>query len=223
MSISTSLLLYNSSIVLVTGNPLYPCLHRRFSRIVNFPLSKDHPTKANQPKLPAMGFGVEDYQGSSVNPDNLVDYGFAHAIATKSVAIADVMQLHYCRGRVKLIGLEVLMTEALTPLSESSLTDRYQTTIPETVRKVLGLSKRDKIQYTIQSNGQVIISRAESSQSDPILEQFLVFLAQDIEKNPQHLQALSVSLVSRVQSLVSGVDVDLDEPLLEEADEQVCL
>ncbi len=133
------------------------------------------------------------------------------------------MQLHYIRGRVKLLGLEVLMTEALTPLSESSLTDRYQTTIPETVRKVLGLSKRDKIQYIIQSNGQVIISRAESSQSDPILEQFLVFLAQDIEKNPQHLQALSASLVSRVQSLVSGVDVDLDEPLLEEADEQVCL
>ncbi len=77
MSISTSLLLYNSLIVLVTSNLLYPCLHRRFSCIVNFPLSKDHPAKANQLKLPAVGFGIEDYQGSSIDPDDLVDCGVA--------------------------------------------------------------------------------------------------------------------------------------------------
>ncbi|WP_051077043.1 type II toxin-antitoxin system PrlF family antitoxin [Scytonema hofmannii] len=37
---------------------------------------------------------------------------------------------------------------------ESSLTDRYQTTVPDAVRKILGLSKRDKICYTIQSDGK---------------------------------------------------------------------
>lgn len=108
------------------------------------------------------------------------------------------------------------MAEAVAPLSESSLTDRYQTTIPDPVRKVLGLNKRDKIQYTIQPDGQVVISRAENTQSDPILGQFLNFLARDMEKNPQHLQAVSADLVSRVQSLVSGVEVDLDAPLQEE-------
>lgn len=36
------------------------------------------------------------------------------------------------------------------PCSESTLTDRYQTTIPEPIRKALGLNKRDKIRYTIQ-------------------------------------------------------------------------
>lgn len=45
------------------------------------------------------------------------------------------------------------MAETLDSCSESTLTDRYQTTLPDPVRKVLGLSKRDKIQYTIQPNG----------------------------------------------------------------------
>ena len=108
------------------------------------------------------------------------------------------------------------MAETLASCSESTLTDRYQTTIPDSVRKVLGLNKRDKIQYTIQLDGQVVISRADSTQSDPILGEFLSFLAQDIEKNPQQIQAISSYLVSRVQCLVADVDVDLDAPLLDE-------
>ena len=34
--------------------------------------------------------------------------------------------------------------------AESTLTDRYQTTVPETVRRALRLRKRDKIQYVIR-------------------------------------------------------------------------
>ncbi len=109
-----------------------------------------------------------------------------------------------------------MAAKTLAPCSESTLTDRDQTTIPAPIRKVLGLSKRDKICYTIESDGKVVISRADKTQSDPILEQFLNFLAQDIGKNPQHLQAISSDLVSRVQSLVADVDFDLDAPLLDE-------
>jgi antitoxin PrlF len=107
---------------------------------------------------------------------------------------------------------------AVTPaqFSESTLTDRYQTTIPDPVRKFLGLKKRDKICYTIQSDGQVVISRADQTESDPLLGQFLNFLVRHIEKNPQHLQAISSDLVNRVQSLVSEVDLDLDAPLSDE-------
>jgi len=32
-----------------------------------------------------------------------------------------------------------------------------------------------------------------------------------MEQNPQHIQAISSNLVNHVQSLVSGVDLDLDE------------
>jgi len=108
------------------------------------------------------------------------------------------------------------MAATLAPCSESTLTDRYQTTVPEPVRKALGLNKRDKICYTIQPDGQVVISRADQTESDPLLGGFLNFLARDIEKNPQHLKALSSDLVSRVQSLVSEVELDLDAPLLDE-------
>ncbi len=108
------------------------------------------------------------------------------------------------------------MVATQAPFSESTLTDRYQTTIPAPVRKFLGLKKSDKICYTIGSDGQVVISRAEQTESDPILGQFLDFIARDMEKNPQHLQAISSDLVSRVQSLVAEVDLDLDAPLSDE-------
>ena len=42
---------------------------------------------------------------------------------------------------------------------ESTLTDRYQTTVPETVRRALRLRKRDKIHYTIRPGGEVVLSR----------------------------------------------------------------
>ncbi|MEE3717005.1 type II toxin-antitoxin system PrlF family antitoxin [Tumidithrix elongata RA019] len=106
------------------------------------------------------------------------------------------------------------MAEILSPCSESTLTDRYQTTVPEPVRKALGLSKRDKICYTIQNDGRVVISRV--GQSDPLLGKFLNFLTKDIANNPDRLQAVSADLASRVQSLVAGLEVDLDAQLLDE-------
>ena len=106
------------------------------------------------------------------------------------------------------------MSTILAPYVESTLTDRYQTTVPEPVRKALGLSKRDKICYTIQADGGVVISRVE--QDDPILGKFLNFLAQDIAEHPQNIQAISSDLLSRVHSLVAEVMINLDAPLADE-------
>ena len=108
------------------------------------------------------------------------------------------------------------MTVILAPCSESTLTDRYQTTIPDPIRKALGLNKRDKIFYTLEPDGRVVISRADQTENDPIIGQFLNFLAQDIEKNPQHLQTLNSDLVNRVQALVADVELNLDVPLSDE-------
>jgi antitoxin PrlF len=105
------------------------------------------------------------------------------------------------------------MAATFVPSSESTLTDRYQTTVPDAVRKALGLNKRDKIRYTIQPDGQVIISRADPAEADPVLEKFLDFLAQDITANPQHLQAINGDLVTHIQSLIADVEIDLDAPL----------
>ncbi len=101
-------------------------------------------------------------------------------------------------------------------VTESTLTDRYQTTVPDSVRKALRLQKREKIRYTIQSDGNVLLSRADHGEEDPALGHFLNFLANDIKHNPQHVQALSPELVTRIQSLVADVEVDLDAPLDDE-------
>lgn len=108
------------------------------------------------------------------------------------------------------------MATPSTPCSESTLTDRYQTTVPDPVRKVLGLNKRDRIAYTIGSDGQVTIARAEDANNDPLLGQFLHFLATDIQHNPQHVRQVSSDLVARIRSLVDNVDLDLDAPLTAE-------
>jgi antitoxin PrlF len=94
---------------------------------------------------------------------------------------------------------------------ESTLTDRYQTTIPEPIRESLHLGKRDKIAYTLQDNGKVLISRA--NEDDPLISDFLLFLQNDIKNNPSHLHSISASLLTRAQNLVSGIEVDLDGSL----------
>jgi antitoxin PrlF len=100
--------------------------------------------------------------------------------------------------------------------AESTLTDRYQTTVPDIVRKTLGLNKRDKIAYVINSDGSVTIARSEVTENDPILDKFLGFLAQDIEQNPQNIQPITSKTLERIQSLVADLDIDLDAPLSDE-------
>ena len=97
---------------------------------------------------------------------------------------------------------------------ESTLTDRYQTTVPETVRRALRLSKRDKILYTIRPNGEVVLTHAEAAEvDDPVLGKFLGFLTHDIANHPERLRAVDAGLVQRLQSLVGDVEVDLDAAL----------
>lgn len=96
---------------------------------------------------------------------------------------------------------------------ESTLTDRYQTTVPEPVRRALKLGKRDKVHYTIQSDGSVLLSRVTApleEEEDPVLGKFLQFLADDIERNPHRLQPLSAELMARIARLTVNVDEDLD-------------
>lgn len=103
-------------------------------------------------------------------------------------------------------------------VSESTLTDRYQTTVPGPVRKALHLHKRGKILYTIQPDGSVLLSRADQGNADPAISSFLSFLANDIQRNPQHLKSVTPELVSHIQNLVGSIDVDLDESLDDEDD-----
>ena len=97
---------------------------------------------------------------------------------------------------------------------QSTLTDRYQTTVPETVRRALKLGKRDKIHYSIRPSGEVVLTRADASdEDDPALGPFLALLATDIARHPSQLRALDTDLANRLQSLTKGIEVNLDEAL----------
>lgn len=95
---------------------------------------------------------------------------------------------------------------------ESTLTDRYQTTVPDAVRRALHLGKRDRIRYLVQDNGSVVLQRA-GEDDDPVLGKFLDFLARDIAKHPQRVQAIDTDLAKRMRSLGKGIKVDLDAAL----------
>lgn len=97
---------------------------------------------------------------------------------------------------------------------ESTLTDRYQTTVPESVRRALRLGKRDRIHYTIRPNGEVVLTRAVTGDGDdPALAPFLGFLARDITEHPGRLHALDPGLAQRIKFLVGAAEFDLDAPL----------
>ena len=98
-------------------------------------------------------------------------------------------------------------------LFESTLTDRYQTTIPKVVRETLGLGKGDRLKYSIDS-GKVSIVRADArEENDPILEEFLDFLARDMKEHPKRIRAIDSHFAQRISSLVQDVRGDLDQPL----------
>ena len=98
--------------------------------------------------------------------------------------------------------------------AESTITDRYQTTVPASVRRALGLGKRDKLIYDIRSDGEVVLSRAKApEQNDPVLGQFLSFLENDMAAHPEQIQRIDPELQKRVHDLVGHIDVDLDAPL----------
>lgn len=106
---------------------------------------------------------------------------------------------------------------AATLQLESTLTDRYQTTVPDAVRRALKLSKRDKIRYLLQPDGAVVMARADGADADdPALGAFLGFLASDLAAHPQHVTGLNAGLRSRIKSLVGKVKIDLDAALPDE-------
>ncbi|WP_071985220.1 type II toxin-antitoxin system PrlF family antitoxin [Candidatus Regiella insecticola] len=103
---------------------------------------------------------------------------------------------------------------------ESQITSRGQTTIPASVLRTLNLKKGvDRIQYQVLPSGDVLIPRKQKKENDPIIGKFLDFLASDIVKNPQNLQALPESLLYRIDNITESVDIgNLDAPLSDDED-----
>ncbi len=97
---------------------------------------------------------------------------------------------------------------------KSILSNRRQTTVPEALPGALRHGKGDKIRYYIRPSGEVLLSRPAGRQADdPSLGQFLGFLASDMARHPERLQVVDAGLEQRLQSLVGGIEVDLNAAL----------
>jgi len=104
--------------------------------------------------------------------------------------------------------------------ARSRLTSRYQTTIPEAVRRALRLGKGETIRFVVRDDGEVVLRReeAEAGVRDPALVPFLDLLARDIADHPERLQAVTPDWADNLHRLVEGVEIDLDAPLEEDED-----
>lgn len=94
-----------------------------------------------------------------------------------------------------------------------SLTERYQTTVPATVRRALNLKKHDKIVFKVSEDNKVTLERQSPEADDPVLGRFLDLLSADIAAGTAHVQPLTQALKDRIERLVGDVSIDLDQPL----------
>jgi len=100
-----------------------------------------------------------------------------------------------------------------TTIRESSkITAKGQTTIPKSVRQVLGVDRGGLIDFLV-ADGRVTIEASADQHEDPVLGSFLSFLARDMEKNPSRITPLPSTLRSRIEALIKGMTVDLEEPI----------
>lgn len=91
----------------------------------------------------------------------------------------------------------------------STITAKGQTTVPKSVRQALGVDYGGKIAFRVDADG-VSVHRADLEHDDPAIDGFLSFLADDIQRRPEALAALSPAFADRIAALTKGVAVDLD-------------
>lgn len=94
----------------------------------------------------------------------------------------------------------------------SKVTARSQTTLPNGVRKALGIRPgSDYIQWEIRGD-EVVGRRAPAiPDEDPALGAFLDLLEKDIAAHPERLHSMPGSLLKRLRAVTRGVKADLDE------------
>jgi antitoxin PrlF len=90
--------------------------------------------------------------------------------------------------------------------AESTLTSRYQTTIPGAVRKVLSLRKQDRLLYRVTDAGEVRIARArDTGDEDAALLPFLALLDTRMQRRPEKIVPYSDADARLDLALVKGV------------------
>ncbi len=90
----------------------------------------------------------------------------------------------------------------------STLTSKNQTTIPEPVRKALGLGKQDKIRFSVLESGEVLLEKNTPNQDefdcDPVIGHFLHFLETSMLNNLDSISPASKSRYDSYRKLAEG-------------------
>ena len=118
------------------------------------------------------------------------------------------MELCFMNRNLATFNAFALHLESMKRL-QSTLTARYQTTIPTEVRRRLGLQGGDQITYRFTEEGRVELIR-ESSE-DHILGAMLDALERDVVAYPERLVAVDELMYDELKKW--DLDVDLDSDL----------
>lgn len=97
---------------------------------------------------------------------------------------------------------------------ESTLTDRFQTTIPKGVREALGLRRGDRLAYRLEGD-RVVIAKADAVETldDPALGPFLDLIERDLSERPHAIRPVAGAYADELRQLIADVDIDLDAAL----------
>lgn len=100
---------------------------------------------------------------------------------------------------------------AATLSIDAMITERGQTTVPVAIRRMLGVQK-GAITFKGLPDGTVVIEpKSMDEHFDPSIGAFLSLIDRDIGMG--NVVALQQSTLDEIDSLVSGVEVDMDAPL----------
>lgn len=95
----------------------------------------------------------------------------------------------------------------------SKITRKAQTTIPRGVRDALEVGPGDELAYEIHPGYAIVRPAREASEEDPMLGPFLGLLAEEIQRHPKKLRAVTPALEARIRKLVGDTEFDPDEPI----------
>lgn len=84
----------------------------------------------------------------------------------------------------------------------STITSKYQTTVPEKIRSVLNLKQKDKLCYSILSDGKILVEKANDE--DHVIENFLEFIEKSMTNEPQLITLASESRYDYYRKLAKG-------------------
>lgn len=97
-------------------------------------------------------------------------------------------------------------------LIESTITARSQTTLPASVRRVLGLKPGQKVAYVIEGDQVRLVNPAVDDADDPVIDGLLALIAADVSRRGR-VREVPPELLARARALTRGVTLDHDAPI----------